>query len=56
MAGAAKMINVGAIGKTVTINVTMKIMTIIIVKVAAVLALVSFRFSANFTCSIAYTS
>lgn len=54
MAGAAKMINVGAIGKTVTINVTMKIMTIIIVKVAAVLALVSFRFSANFTCSMVY--
>ena len=55
MAGAARMINVGAIGKTVTMNVTTKIMTIIIVKVAAVLALVSFRFSANFTCSMPYT-
>ncbi len=55
MAGAAKMINVGAIGKTVTMNVTTNIKAIIIVKVAAVLALVSFRVSANFTCSIAYT-
>ena len=42
MAGAARMINVGAIGNTVTMNVTMNIMTIITANVAAVLALVSF--------------